>query len=164
MQHPQFPVSVLMRCVPVVSRWISEKWEIAGVDVDTGCEAIVREPEGPDAWRWRGFWLDLHPSEAEGYYLNLSAPEPKVFVMWRQEPWEGSDTARPWVATVSYHEAARMMDGGETVDGAAMPVEVRDWVAPWLAANYRPEPRRKQRRNAAFWREGDPPLASGEGR
>ena len=42
----------------------------------------------------RGFALDLHPSEAEGYFLNLSAPDPRVFVMWRLEEWQGVETAR----------------------------------------------------------------------
>jgi hypothetical protein len=75
--------------------------------------------------------------------------------MWRLEPWAGVETARPWVTTISYHEAARMMDAGETVDSVPMPAEVRAWVEPWVAANYRPEPRRKQRRNESFWREGE---------
>ena len=76
--------------------------------------------------------------------------------MWRLEEWEGAETARPWVATASYHEAARMMDAGETVDSLQMPTPVPDWLLPWLEANYRPEPRRKHRRNETFWHEETP--------
>lgn len=153
MQHPTFPLSVVLRLVPIKSRWVDAKWELAGVAPDAPAAGITRTLQDVDTWLWRGFALDLHPSEAEGYYLNLSAPDPRVFVMWRLEEWEGSETARPWVTTVSYHEAARMMDAGETVDSVPMPQAVREWVEPWVAANYRPEPRRKQRRNQAFWRE-----------
>jgi hypothetical protein len=55
------------------------------------------------------------------------------------------------VTTASYHEAARMMDSGETVDSLTMPAAVREWIQPWLEANYKPEPRRKHRRNEDFW-------------
>jgi Protein of unknown function (DUF3305) len=154
MEKPLFPVSVVMRRVPIVNRWVSEKWELAGVEPDAGANEISCTALEGDAWLWRGFTLDLHPSEAEGYYLNMSAPDPRVFVMWRLEEWEGVETARPWVTTASYHEAARMMDGGETVDSLPIPSPVREWIEPWLAANYKPEPRRKHRRNEDFWGDG----------
>lgn len=156
MDKPLFSVSVVMRRVPIVNRWVSEKWELAGVEPDAGAKEISCTALEGNAWLWRGFTLDLHPSEAEGYYLNMSAPDPRVFVMWRLEEWEGVETARPWVTTASYHEAARMMDGGETVDSLPMPAAVRDWIQPWLAANYKPEPRRKHRRNEDFWGDKAP--------
>ena len=155
---PLYEVSVVIRRVPLVNRWVSEKWELEAVEGDLGdprvedisCEALTE-----DRWRWRGFRVDLHPSEAEGYYLNLSAPDPRVFVMWRMEEWQGVQTARPWVVTASYHEAARMMDGGETVESIPIPDGIRAWLTPWLAANYKPEPRKKKQRNQDFW--GDRP-------
>jgi uncharacterized protein DUF3305 len=156
MKHPLFPVAILMRRVPLQNRWISEKWELAEVRPDTSQTQLARLPIEHDGWLWRGLELDLHPSEGEGYYLNMTSPDPRVFVMWRLEEWEGSETARPWVATASYNEAARMMDAGETVDSLAMPPAVREWLTPWLEANYRPEPRRKHRRNERFWHEETP--------
>jgi len=156
MKHPLFPVAIVMRLVPLQNRWVSEKWELAEVRPDTGEPQLSRVPIGAGGWLWRGLTLDLHPSEGEGYYLNMSAPDPRVFVMWRIEEWEGAETARPWVATASYNEAARMMDAGETVDSLPMPLAVRAWLTPWLEANYKPEPRRKHRRNEQFWREEKP--------
>ena len=163
MNHPLFPVSVLMRRVPLVNRWVSEKWELAEVRPDTGATEIARYALGDDTWLWRGFTLDLHPSEGEGYYLNMSAPDPRVFVMWRLEEWDGGVTARPWVTTISYHEAARMMDAGDTVDSVPMPQSVREWLMPWLEINYKPEPRRKHRRNQTFWREDGTPAGTTSG-
>ena len=158
MLTPLYEVSIVIRRVPLINRWVSEKWELEAVEGDLGdprvedisCEALTE-----DRWRWRGFRLDLHPSEAEGYYLNLSAPDPRVFVMWRMEEWQGVQTARPWVVTASYHEAARMMDGGETVESIPIPAAIRAWLTPWLDANYKPEPRKKKQRNQDFW--GDRP-------
>ena len=40
-----------------------------------------------------------------------------------------------------------MLDGGELVDAVPMPPEILAWVAPFVAATYQPEPRRKIRRN-----------------
>jgi len=159
MQHPLFSVSVVMRRVSVTNRWISHKWEVAEVIADRASDEITREAIGPETWCWRGFALDLHPSEAQGYYLNLSTPDPRIFVMWRLEEWEGEETARPWVTTASYDEGARMMDAGETVDTVPMPDEIHAWMAPWVATHYRPEARRKHKRNQAFWHDERAPHA-----
>lgn len=158
MSIPLYEVSVVIRRVPLINRWVSEKWELEAIEGDVGdprVEDISCEALREDRWRWRGFRLDLHPSEAEGYYLNMSAPDPRVFVMWRMEEWQGVMTARPWVVTASYHEAARMMDGGETIESIAIPAAIRAWLTPWLDANYKPEPRKKKARNQDFW--GDRP-------
>ena len=58
-------------------------------------------------------------SEAEGYHLNITSPEPKVFVMWRMADAGVAPAASPVVVTVSYNQAARMLDGGEQVDARA---------------------------------------------
>ena len=81
--------------------------------------ALAAAP-GRQRWLWPGFVLELVPSEGESYWLNAGAPEPKVFVALRLD----DAGATPDRITVSYNEAARWMDGGETVDGVAMPAEV----------------------------------------
>jgi hypothetical protein len=57
---------------------------------------------------------------------------------------------RPEVVTVSYNEAARLMDGGERVDGVPMLPEILAWMEPFVALHYKPEPKRKVRRNDPF--------------
>ena len=157
MQAARIPVDVIMERVPLQNRWASERWQPAAVVPVTAmpgerppCERL--EGAAPVArWRCGGCEIELHPSEAEGYYLNLTAPEPKVFVLWRMFD-DAEPAARPVVATVSYNEAARFLDGGEQVDGVALPESIAQWMRPFIATHYRPEPRRKSRRN---------PLASG---
>jgi hypothetical protein len=51
---------------------------------------------------------------------------------------------------VSYNEAARMLDGGERVDAVPLPPGIRAWMEPFVAEHYRPEPRKKVRRNDPF--------------
>ena len=106
--------------------------------------------EGANRWRCKGFEIELHPTEAEGYFLNITSPDPRIFVMWRFFDDGVAPCARPVLATVSYNEAARFMDGGEQVDGVPMVPAIAEWMRAFIAVHYKPEPRRKSRRNDPF--------------
>jgi hypothetical protein len=159
MTPARFPVSVIIACTPLANRWQSERWEPVAVEVEQGePRTVAARPVAIDTvgkrWRFPGYAIELHRSEAEGYFLNTTAPEPRVFVMWRlrEDAAEvgGHPPIRPEVVTVSYNEAARLMDGGESVDAVSMPAAIREWMAPFVAEHYKPEPRRKVRRNDPF--------------
>ena len=91
----------------------------------------------------------MHPTEGEGYWLNLNSPDPRAFVMWRARE-DGEPPVVPVVVTLSYNQAARMMDGGEQVDSVPLDAPIRAMLEPYDAAPYNPEPRRKHRRNDPF--------------
>jgi hypothetical protein len=164
MTPERFPVAVTFQCTPLSSRWISERWEpvavLADADgADSSVPTRVATEESAARWRFGGHAIELHKSEAEGYFLNVSAPDPKVFVMWRTVDGAVMPPVEPRLVTVSYNEAARLLDGGEQVDAVPMPAEVRVWMTPFVDLHYKPEPKRKVRRNDPF-AEG----ASGRGR
>jgi len=151
-------VDVIMERIPLRSRWASERWQPAGVEIAAPDDGFVPDrnavpgsqpciAEGENRWRCRGFELELHPTEAEGYFLNLTAPDPRIFVMWRRFDDGAMPVARPVLLTVSYNQAGRYMDGGEQVDGVPMLPAIADWMRPFIAAHYKPEPRRKAKRN-----------------
>jgi len=156
----RFPVAVVVERIPLANRWASEKWQIGTVERDDSpLRVAVRLSDDATGTRWRftGFGIELHASESEGYFLNITAPEPKIFVMWRMLD---ADTiaadglaARPELVTVSFNEAARLMDGGEMVDAVPLSPDVLAWMQPFVAANYKPEPKRKVRRNELYERE-----------
>jgi len=158
----RFPVAVVVERIPLANRWASEKWQIGAVERDDSpLRVAVRLSDDATGTRWRftGFGIELHASESEGYFLNITAPEPKIFVMWRMLD---ADTiaadglaARPELVTVSFNEAARLMDGGEMVDAVPLPPDVLAWMQPFVAANYKPEPKRKVRRNELYEREAE---------
>lgn len=151
------PVDVIIARIPLTSRWASEAWRpmavelappgtpVPGVDIVPGENPCVAE--GNDRWRCTGFRIELHRTEAEGYFLNLTAPEPRIFVMWRMFDDGALPPARPVVLTVSYNEAGRFMDGGEQVEGVPMLPAIAHWMRPFIAQHYKPEPRRKVRHN-----------------
>jgi hypothetical protein len=158
-RFPHFPVAVMIERVAISSRWASEQWRVAGVERD---DSPRRPPvrtfhdKKRTCWRFTGLSLELHVSESEGYDLNITAPEPKVFVMWRMTEPGGDEThpgAFPVVVTVSYNEAARLLDGGEQVDATPLSPEMLAWMQPFVDANYRPEPKRKVRRNDLYERD-----------
>ncbi len=61
--------------------------------------------------------------------------------MWRPAEDGAGRAVRPVIVTVSYNEAARMLDGGEQVDAVPMPPEILAWMQPFVAEHYKPEPR-----------------------
>ena len=152
----RIPVDVVIERVPLASRWVSERWQPATVVAvgpptlqaagEPGAPVLISETEDGTQWCFPRCVVELHPSEAEGYFLNLSAPKPCVFVMWRMHD-DAVPPARPVIVTLSYNEAARMMDGGEQVDSVALPPALAAVLAPYVETHYKPEPKRKVRRN-----------------
>jgi len=145
---------VCFRKRPVNSRWVDFEWETASVTVSAANAQVA--PTGPvefsfgveTQWRYDAEQISLHPSEGEGYWLNLNSPQPCVFVMWRLE--EGDAVPRPVVVTLSYNEAGRMLDAGDHVDNVPMPDALRAELQAYSEAHYKPEPRKKVRRNDPF--------------
>jgi len=166
-----FFVDVDIKRVPLANRWASEQWLPSAVvplgavkneaKNEANSEEALKSAGAPQriaddalatTWRFSGFAIELHTTEAQGYFLNLSSDVPKVFVMWRlgEEPQHDGCAARPVIVTVSYDQAARFMDGGERVDAVPMPAAILAWMRPFVAEHYRPEPRKKVRRNDPF--------------
>jgi hypothetical protein len=139
-EKPTFAVAVVMQRKPARSRWVDCIWEPHGVVSDPGGEARLLRDDGAVAqWLHPGFELMLHKDETEGYYLNVSAPHPKVFVLWRME----GDKALPLDVTVSSDEAGRWLDGGHSVDSVAIPTDIFAWVGDYVEKNYRPQPKKR---------------------
>lgn len=138
-------VAVIMEQVTLANRWASERWEAKGVVPEVPdsnlTERIIVEERGLKQMLFPGLTLRLQRDEAEGYYLNITSPQPKVFVLWRMR----DGTARPEQLSVSYHEGARWMDAEETVDGVPLPPDLVPWIAEFAAEHYKPEPRKKVR-------------------
>src|SRR4051794_27326056 len=105
MQPLRFSVDVVMERVPLANRWVNEVWRPAWVQrtEPAARETVERlDDEGSTArWRVGPYTIELHPVEAEGYFLNLTSANPCVFIMWRMID-DVSPSARPVVVTVSY--------------------------------------------------------------
>lgn len=141
MEKPTLPLAIVMQRRPAKSRWVDFVWEpIAALPGEHGAQPkLLVEQEGLAQWLHPGFRLELHRDETEGYFENVAAADPRVFVLWRMD--EGG--ALPLFVTASLAEASRWLDGGHSVDGVPMPPEVFAWVGEYVERNYRPEPRKR---------------------
>ena len=141
MQKPSFPIAVVMQRRPAKSRWADYVWEpIGALAGEHGADVrpLVAH-EGLAQWLHPGFTLELHRDEVEGYYENVATGKPRVFVLWRMD----EERALPLYVTASLAEASRWLDGGHSVDGVPMPVEIHAWVGEYVERNYRPEPKKR---------------------
>jgi hypothetical protein len=137
-------VAVIMRRRAIDNPWQTEVWEAMGVVAEYaggGEPRVIVDTPGALQWLYPAFDIVLRRSESEGYFHNVSAAAPNVFVLWRME--EGR--AVPRYVTVSYDEASRWMDGGAQVDPVPMPAAMRVWLREFVAQNYRPEPKKRLR-------------------
>lgn len=142
MDKPVFPVAVVMQRRSVQSRWTDHVWEPRSIlhgHAGRGEPRILAEDAAATQWLHPGFKIVLHRDEAEGYYLNCSAPEPKVFILWRMD----DDRALPIDVTVSSEEAGRWLDGGHSIDAVDMTPEIFAWVGEYVEKNYKPEPKKR---------------------
>ncbi|HEX8961935.1 MAG TPA: DUF3305 domain-containing protein [Rhodocyclaceae bacterium] len=131
-------VSVALERVALDNRWADHAWRLRGVG-----PAGSRDAEAT-------FCLDelelrLHPDEAENYLVNLAMPEPRLFVIWRLD----DDVPTIIMATASYGEAARMLDAGLSVEGVALPADLRGWIEDFARHYYQPPEKLPRRRRAA---------------
>jgi uncharacterized protein DUF3305 len=142
-------LALIMERKVLANKWGGVQWEAIGVVPDRpeegGAPRCLRDTEQGAQWLFPGFRLELFGDQAENYLLNVTAPEPRIFVMWQME----DSLPMPMVVTVSYGEAAAMMDSNEQVDGVTMPADIRDWVMDFAQRHYRPPEQRKGRRYAS---------------
>jgi len=151
-EYPARKLSAILEREDVESRWESQRWQLLGVVRDVGGEPrTILEMPGRLQRIFPGFAVMLYPEEAEGYYLNVSSEAPSVFVSIRYD--EGADPY-PFLATLSYNEAARWMDGGEKVERVVAWPELIAWMGEWVEANYRPEPKKRRKPRSFEGKEG----------
>jgi hypothetical protein len=144
MQGEVQSLAVIMQRRAIDNPWQDHLWEPAGVVPGVAGETGPRRLFGDarlEQWLYPGFRLALHRAEAAGYFHNVTAAAPSIFVLWRLV----DDRATPHYLTASYDEASRWMDGGAQVDPVPMPAPLLAWVARFVAEHYRPEPKKRLR-------------------
>lgn len=147
METDALNIGVVMQRVRIDNRWQTHQWlplEILSNVPDS--RLCLLESDEDSRWLFGGFEVRLFSDEAEGYFLNISSPAPCWFVMWRFEEIDGVEVALPKVVTLSYHEGARLMDGGEKVDTIAASAEIVERLTAFVKTYYIPEQKRKRRK------------------
>jgi hypothetical protein len=138
------------------SRWATHRWHPGAVLLDvpdaapwtklTEEGAVTRFYAGPAT-------ITLVPSESESYLYNLESRVPQVWVMLCPRDGavataaDGRDVELQGV-TVAAGEAEALAGGIEiVVESVAMPSEIVEWVADFVAEHYHEKPRFKRKRS-----------------
>jgi hypothetical protein len=95
--------------------------------------------------------LTLDRDEAEGYYLNLTSPQPSLFALLRCQEVASATAVHQSdgipdaeAVTASYSEAARWMDGGMVVVRTPLPQPLLPWIAEFAQHHFPVEGKRKR--------------------
>ncbi|RJG07452.1 DUF3305 domain-containing protein [Noviherbaspirillum cavernae] len=151
METEALNVAVVMQRTLLHNRWQPHQWK--PVDILMGDALLpgdaarcLRDDPADTRWLFPGFAIKLYRDEAEGYFLNIDSPVPCWFVMCRMENIDGVEVAVPKRVTLSYNEAARLMDGGEQVETLPAAEVIVQRMAEFIAEHYRPEPKGKRRK------------------
>jgi hypothetical protein len=167
METEAISVGVIMQRTPLANRWQPFQWlpiEIVGaIGSSDRMPSCLCNDAADMRWLFSGIDVNLSSSEAEGYFLNISAPAPCWFIMWRMEEVDGIELAVPKSVTLSYNEAARLMDGGERVDTLPASAEVIERLTAFTHDYYHPEPKRKHKKPSFEGGEGVDKMARAEG-
>jgi hypothetical protein len=168
METEALRIGVVMQRTPLNNRWQPYQWRPTEIVADAmmaqGNARCLLDDEADKRWLFPGFDIKLFSDEAEGYFLNISSPTPCWFVMWRMEDAGGAELAVPKFVTLSYNEAARLMDGGERVDTLPASSDIIEQLGAFVAEHYKPEPKRKRRKPSFEGGEGVEKMAHPEGK
>ena len=88
-RRPSVAVAVVMRRERIDNRWQPWRWSLA--DIVPHEEGFGKQPrlllkdEQEERWLHPGFKVELFTDDAEGYYLNVTTPQPCFWVVWRME-------------------------------------------------------------------------------
>ena len=150
METESLMVAVVMQRTPLANRWQPFQWKPAEISADAllaGCarRCLLRD-DADTRWLFGGFEVRLYHDEAEGYFLYIDSPAPCWFVMWRLEDIDGAEVAVPKQVTLSYNEAARLIDGGEQVDTLPAAPAIVERMTAFVRDHYRPEQKKKRRK------------------
>lgn len=149
METEALPVGVVMQRRLLANRWQSHHWrplEILIAPQSNAAPMRLRADESDTRWLFSGFDIRLFTGEAEGYFLNITSPAPCWFIMSRMEDIDGEEVSVPKAVTLSYNEAARLTDGGESIDTVPADAAIVERMREFVAEHYRPEQKKKRKK------------------
>ena len=150
--RPCLNAAVVMRRERIDNRWQPWRWSLCEVvphEEGFGSQPrLLIKSDTEERWLHPGFTVELHRGDAEGYYLNVTTPQPCFWVVWRMEEEAAladEPIPLPQIVTLSYHDAGRWLDAQETVEQVPAPASVVQWLQDFVEQHHVLEVKRRQR-------------------
>lgn len=150
--RPTIAVAVVMQRERIINRWQPWRWKLADVvpheDGFGERPRLLLKDETEERWLHPGFKVEFFLGDAEGYYLNVTTPQPCFWVVWRLEEEAAvaeEPIAVPQVVTLSYHDAGRWLDAQETVEQVPARPGIVLWMRQFVEQHHVLEAKRRQR-------------------
>ena len=150
--RPCLSAAVVMRRERIDNRWQPWRWSLCEVvphEEGFGSQPrLLIKSDDEERWLHPGFKVELHRGDADGYYLNVTTPQPCFWVVWRMEEealLADEPIAVPQIVTLSYHDAGRWLDAQETVEQVPAPAGVVQWLQDFVKQHHVLEAKRRQR-------------------
>ena len=147
----RIPVSVILeRRLTRSGRWTAPHWELAGVlpgkSGGNGERVLLADSDGVQRYLWSGLCLELFKDGAEGYWYNLLADAPYLFVVCSVDESGSGDEVEPMLVTVNQDEATGHMESDDLVLSISMPAELCAQLERFVVDNYVPATKKKRKR------------------
>ena len=131
--------------------WTVDHWSIIGILPSTPADhfekSVLREELTLAQYRWCGYEVELYSDDLESYYFNLQGNSPSLFVICEYaDPEDETGEIVPLLVTLSYDEAASYMEADNPVFSLPIPTEMHAWVERYVIEHYRPEEKKKRKR------------------
>jgi hypothetical protein len=161
MRQPQTKAQSTHRSVAVVierrrvcsGRWETVSWRVDGVvprpsGEPPGAPTLIHSDSECSRFLHTGLQIDLYKDETEGYWYNLMADTPCLFVVCYPADADDDDDSSlvPFLVTANQDAANGHMETDDPVFSVAMPPDICKWLERYVVENYVPEQKKKRKR------------------
>ncbi|MFW6341305.1 MAG: DUF3305 domain-containing protein [Wenzhouxiangella sp.] len=102
---------------------------------------LVRDGGETCIYRWEGLDLRLTPDACEDYWFNLTSAQPRLYVICQLD---ANGEPQPLRITADQDDSVAAEEVEELFYQAAMPAPIVVWIKDYVAAHYRPGPRKQK--------------------
>ena len=150
--YQSMPLGVVIRRRPGLTRWAQWSWQAVAVLPHAAQANWTILSDGVDGTEYHASSppLELHGADTEAYLHGLTAQEPSIYVVLRQDQESETHPLDVLLVTASPYEAQDYTDSGEElVEKVLMPPVVIGWVKAFVNLYHEHEVFKKRRRDEA---------------
>lgn len=131
------------------SGWTLASWEgvavLAGERFRGGAakRELLQSSDGVEQYLWDGLMLQLFRDAAETYWFNLTGGKPALFIICSEA--DGGELT-PVAVTADHDQSTSAVEADYKVFAVPIPDEVLHEIEEFVMTHFKPEPRRKRRR------------------